>query len=87
MRVFREINERLFLELPCFEYRVLQLNDGCMNFIDRDGSKKSFNKVDKFIEIEFNKANERGRFCFIQMAREPGFNKIVGIKIEIPQAA
>jgi uncharacterized protein YrzB (UPF0473 family) len=66
---------------------VLQLEDGCMNLIDQDGSKKSFNKVDKFIEIEFKKANESGRVFYIQMAREPGFNKIVGIRIEMPEAA
>ena len=47
--------------------------------VNEDGSDFDTNKVDKFIEIEFNKANERGRLCFIQMAREPGFNKIVGI--------
>jgi hypothetical protein len=36
-----------------------------MSVVDEDGSKISFNKVDKFIEIEFNKVNESGKVCFI----------------------
>ena len=55
-----------------------------MNFIDQDGSKKSFNKVDKFIEIEFKKADENGQMCYVQVAEEPGFRRIVGIKIGVP---
>ena len=58
-----------------------------MIFIDRDGNLNSFNKVDKFIEIEFNKADESGKVFFIQVARGPGFKKIVGIKIEMPETA
>jgi len=44
-----------------------------MSVVDREGNIKSFNKVDNLIENEFNKANESGRVCFIQMARESGF--------------
>ena len=43
--------------------------------------------VDKFIEIEFNRADKNGLECFIQMAveEEPEFYMIVGIKIGVSQ--
>ena len=55
--------------------------DGLMIVFDPDGNMKYFDDVDKFIEIEFNKAEEKGLVCFVQVAEEPGFSKIVGIKI------
>ena len=58
-----------------------------MIFIDRDGNINSFKNVDKFIEIEFNQADESGKVFFIQVARDPGFDEIVGIKIEMPKTA
>ena len=58
-----------------------------MSMVDRDGNIESFNEVDKFIEIEFNKANDSDRVCFVQVASEPGFSIIVGIKIGESQTA
>jgi hypothetical protein len=59
-----------------------------MSAVDRDGNKERFINIDKFIEIEINKANESGRVCFVQFAREPGiFSIIVGIRIEESQTA
>jgi hypothetical protein len=54
-----------------------------MSLVDGEGNLKSIDQVDKFIEIEYNKANESGKVCFVQVASESGFNKIVGIKIEV----
>ena len=44
--------------------------------------------VDKFIEIEFNRADKNGLECFVQVAEEeePEFCRIVGIKICASQA-
>ena len=44
-----------------------------MSVVDQERNVLSFSKVDKFIEIEFKKANESGQVFFIQMARGPGF--------------
>ena len=54
--------------------------------VDRDGNIKRF-KVDKFMQIEFNKAEEKGIVSFVQVAEEPGFSRIVGIKIEESQTS
>jgi hypothetical protein len=51
-----------------------------MIVFDQDGNMKYFN-VDRFIEIEFNKADEIGIVCFVQVAEEPNFSIIVGIMI------
>jgi hypothetical protein len=56
-----------------------------MSLVDSEGNIKSIAQVDKFIEIEFNKADEKGQVCFIQVASEPGFLIIVGIKIGVSQ--
>lgn len=58
-----------------------------MSVVDRDGNMQSLNDVDRFIEIEFNKANEKGQVCFVQVACEPGFLRIVGVKIDVSQSA
>ena len=58
-----------------------------MCVIDRDGNMQTLNDVDKFIEIEFNKADEKGQVSFVQVASEPGFSRIVGIKIDVSQSA
>jgi hypothetical protein len=44
-----------------------------MSVITQDGNIQILNKVDKFIEIEFNKANKSGLVCFVQVARDSGF--------------
>jgi hypothetical protein len=54
---------------------------------DQDLNMHAFNFVDKFIEIEFNKADKSGLECFIQRAEEPGFSRIIGIKIGVSQTA
>ena len=47
----------------------------------------TINSVDKFIEIEFNRADKSGLECFVQVAEETGFKMIVGIKIGESQTA
>ena len=37
---------------------------------DEEINMLKFDEVDKFIEIEISKANERGQVCFVQVARE-----------------
>jgi hypothetical protein len=44
-----------------------------MCVIDRDGNMQTLKDVDKFIEIEFNKADEKGQVSLVQVASEPGF--------------
>jgi hypothetical protein len=46
----------------------------------------TIDSVDKFIEIEFNRGDKNGLECFIQVAEEPEFCRIVGIKIGASQA-
>jgi hypothetical protein len=75
------------IEVPSFDNKVESCHDGTLRVVDKDGKIITIQKVDKFIEIELNKANKSGRVCFVQVAREPGFSKIVGIKIEESQTA
>ena len=88
MRVFREIEEKQFIELPYFEYWVYLCLDGFMVMFDRELNMHTIDSVDKFIEIEFNRADKSGLECFIQVAEEeePEFYMIVGIKIGASQA-
>ena len=69
------------IELPNFEYRVSDCLDGFMVMFDRELNKHTIDSVDKFIEIEFSRADKNGLECFVQVAEEPGFKMIVGIKI------
>jgi hypothetical protein len=87
MRVYREIEEQQLIELPNFEYRVSDCLDGFMIMFDRDLNKHTIDSVEKFIEIEFNRADKNGLECFVQVAEEPGFKMIVGIKICASQVA
>jgi hypothetical protein len=52
-----------------------------MVMFDRELNKHTIDSVDKFIEIEFSRADKNGLECFVQVAEEPGFKMIVGIKI------
>ena len=74
------------IELPTFEFMVMHCKDGVMIVYNKYGTKKIFNKLDKLIEIDLIQkcleAKKRGGICLIKMAIEPGFNKIVEIKIE-----
>ena len=54
---------------------------------DLELNMHTINSVDKFIEIEFNRADKNGLECFVQVAEEPGFKMIVGIKIDASQSA
>jgi hypothetical protein len=54
-----------------------------MIVLDQEMNEHSFDLVDKFIEIHFNKAEKMAKVCFVQVAREPGFSRIVGIKIGV----
>ena len=58
-----------------------------MVMFDRELNKHTIDSVDKFIEIEFSRADKNGLECFIQVAEEPGFKMIVGIKIGESQTA
>ena len=40
---------------------------------DLELNMHTIDKVDKFIEIEFNRADKSGLACFVQLAEEPGF--------------
>jgi hypothetical protein len=53
----------------------------------KDLNMHTINSVDKFIEIEFNQADKTSMQCFVQVAEEPGFKMLVGIKIGASQAA
>ena len=57
-----------------------------MVMFDRELNMHTIDNVDKFIEIEFNRADKNGLECFVQVAEEPGFKMIVGIKIDASQA-
>jgi hypothetical protein len=58
-----------------------------MVMFDRELNMHTIDSVDKFIEIEFNRADKNGLQCFVQLAEDPGFKMIVGIKIGVSQAA
>ena len=58
-----------------------------MIVFDLELNIRSFEEVDKFIEIEFNKVDEIGLLCFVQVAEEPGFSRIVGMKYGESQTA
>ena len=58
-----------------------------MSEVDRVSNIQRFDEVDNFINTEFKKADEKGQVCFFQVAEEPGFSRIVGIKIRESQTA
>jgi hypothetical protein len=57
MRVYREIESNYLIELPYYDYRVSSCQDGCMIAFDQELNKHTINFVDKFIEIEFKRAD------------------------------
>ena len=53
-----------------------------MVVFDRDLNMHTFNAVDKFIEIEFNRADQSGLECFVLVVEiEPDISIIVGFNI------
>jgi hypothetical protein len=54
---------------------------------DKELNQHTIDSVDEFIEIEFNRADKNGLECFVQIADDPDYYIIVGIKIGVSQTA